>query len=509
MTTFGVDLSAPRERTAYWLTMAGVAAILLAILWIPAYNTLVDYPFHLARAWALYVYPRSQYFQSLFAESRTPIPNLAIDLIVPPLLHFLPPLAAGKVFLSLIVLLFAAGCHGIATAIYGRPSWTAPLATFAVYNSAFLYGFVNSCFSLSLFLVTLGVWLRVRRKPTVFRWVAVTILATFTYLAHLSGFVFLGFAMGVMTVFEFRTCGLRNIRLIGFLVLLPSVAIQLYPWANKVRLGGDVEWGSLTTKMLGLFSVFLGFRYDLDILALLLLATALILVAVKGKPTLEPSMLCLGVAFLVAGFVCPRQLTEGGGAGADTRFMPPGVVLLFLAFNARVSARTGRIALSLAFAGLLLRGGEIAWALNRSSAAAEAQIAALGHAAPNSRIYALFIRPEDRQEEKRTRANQHLPSYSLILSQSVSSDFYAVRGVEPLYFLKPSDWSGPQSPVALDTAFLDARLAAFDYVWGCNTNAAHRAYLDRHATLVSAADICGLWKITPQSQTTNIESAAK
>jgi hypothetical protein len=482
------------ERKAYWAALAAVVAIHLAVLWIPAYNTLVDFPAHLNRAWALYAYDRTPFFQDIFVRILDPVPNLAIDLVVPVLLNFLPPIAAGKVFLSLIVLLFAAGCHWLAVVIYGRPSWTAPIAVFAVFNSTFLWGFVNSEFSLSLFLVTLPAWLAFRKRWSVLRWLAVTALATATYIAHLSGFVFLGLAMGIFRLLEFREN--RRIRIAdfaGFSVLLPAMLIQLYPWRNRLLIGKEVVWGGLMEKFIGLGSVFLGFRYDLNVLTMVLLGVAFAVVAAKGKVHLEPRLLWLCVTFLVFYLVCPLELA--GASAVDARFVPPAVVFLLLSFDAICPRDIGRLALATALAAMLLRLGEVGWNLNQLSSVAELQIAALVKAAPHTRIYDLMITPRDPHEHKILRANLHVPSYSLILLQSVSSDIFGMRGQQPLTFRHPEEWISDKNPASFDPAYLDARLVTYDYLWGCNLDPPHLGYIERRATLVSTAGLCGLWKL--------------
>jgi len=468
-----------------------VIAILLAILWIPQYNTLQDYPIHLARAWALDHYDRTPFFQTVFARALDPIPNLAIDLIVPPLLWVLPPLIAGKVFLSLIVLLFAAGCHGLASAIYGRPSWTVPIATFAVFNSPLIAGFVNSAFSLSLFLVSLAVWLKMRRKWSLTGWLTTTVLATMTYLAHLSGFVFLGFAMGICTIFEIsrqKPLRVRSAHFVSFSVLIPAVIIQLYPWANRLHTDAPIHWGTWKGKILALASTFVGFRYDIDVAAMVLFAVALAVLAVKGKVRFDSLLLWLGMAFLAAVFICPTEL--GGNSGADHRFPPPAIVFLLLSSMATAPRKMARVVFSLALGAMLLRTGEIGWHLNGASSKAEIMVAALRKAAPDSRIYDMFIRPQDVEADKRLRGNLHVSSYSVILTGSVPSSFIALRGQQPLYFRNAAECQWEFIP-----RLLDWNLATHDYVWACNLDASRRAYLSERASLVSSADICGLWKL--------------
>jgi hypothetical protein len=490
------DLISSTGRRAYWMAMVAVVLLHVAVLWIPAYNALVDFPCHLSRAWALHTYDRTPFFQTVFYRVFTPVPNLAIDLAVPPLLHFLPPIAAGKVFLSLIVLLFAAGCHWLAVIVHGRPSSMAHLATFAVFNSTFLYGFVNSSFSVCLFLVALAAWLRFRPQWTVAGWVMVTALATATYIAHLSGFVFLGLAMGVFFLLDLqKNRRIRVAEIAGFSVLLPAVAIQLYPWAHKVTMSGQIGWGTPGKKMLGLVSVFLGYHYALSAVTVVLLAAAFAVAAIKGRWRMERTFLALGLVFLVSSFICPSESSGGGWSGADARFVPPAIVFLFLSFMVIERSAIARLVLGLAFAAMMLRLGDIGWSLARASSAAEQQMAALAKADTNSRIYDLFVRSPDRQTDKLTRSNLHLASYSLILTESVSSDFFAAPGAQPLCFRHPKEWTGNESTDAFDPAFLDAHLGNFDYLWGCNLNPAQSTYVAQRATLVSTGDICGLWKL--------------
>ena len=481
------------ERRAYRASLAAVVVLHLAILWIPAYNALVDFPYHLGRAWVLYAYDHTPFFQSTFERVLNPMPNLAIDLIVPPLLHVLPPIVAGKVFLSLIVLLFALGCHLLGVTVYGRPVWSAPLAVFAVTNSAFLYGFVNSAFSTALFLVTFAVWLRARRKWTAASWLAVTVLATATYIAHLSGFVFLVLAMGVCWLLDLSLS--RRIRLadlLGFSVLLPALLIQAYPWANRVRLTGSMGWGTVLKKLLGLASVFLGFHYVLSACTIVVFVAAFAIAAARGEPRIERLFLWLGAAFTAAGLVCPSRVTAGGGAEADTRFFHPAFVFFALSFTARKRPAVAKLALPLAFGAMLLRLGDVGWTLGQNSSSAEGQMAALAKAEPHSGIYELLDQPASYQAMKLTRGNLNLPCYSLFLTQSIPSAFFAVRGVQPIYFRNPN-WPVPWMTPSM--AYLDAHSGMFDYVWGCKPDSAQRGYLERKATLAATGGGCELWEL--------------
>ena len=70
---------------------------------------LVDYPNHLARMDILARLPQAPVLQSYYALAWRPIPDLAMDLLVPPLLRMVPLLLAGKLFVALTFFLLAAG----------------------------------------------------------------------------------------------------------------------------------------------------------------------------------------------------------------------------------------------------------------------------------------------------------------------------------------------------------------------------------------------------------------
>ena len=73
---------------SYWVAFASVCAFLCLPLLSVTYPPLVDYPNHLARAHVLYHYADVPAYQARYYKVLEPIPNLAIDLVVPVLLPF-------------------------------------------------------------------------------------------------------------------------------------------------------------------------------------------------------------------------------------------------------------------------------------------------------------------------------------------------------------------------------------------------------------------------------------
>ncbi|MGH9488155.1 MAG: hypothetical protein ACRD04_11270 [Terriglobales bacterium] len=144
-------MKSPRagERTYYALLDVVLAAAIVP-LWLVRFPELLDYPSHLARCYILAHYGASRLWQQDYHVVFGPIPNLAMDVIVPALARWLPILASGKIFLTLTALLYVLGCDALGKAAWGRPHWLALAAGLTFFNSNLLLGRVNYMFGLAV-----------------------------------------------------------------------------------------------------------------------------------------------------------------------------------------------------------------------------------------------------------------------------------------------------------------------------------------------------------------------
>jgi hypothetical protein len=164
-----------------------VFALLLALVAAPVFSTvlppLFDYPNHLARMHLLL-----EGGDRFYAVRWAPLPNLAEDLIVPPLARLMPLEAAGKLFLVAILALIAGGAlylNRVATG--GWRPW--PLAAFLLlYNRSFLWGFLNYLFGLGAALVGLGLWLALEGRRPWLQALAAMAAALVCFFSHLAAF---------------------------------------------------------------------------------------------------------------------------------------------------------------------------------------------------------------------------------------------------------------------------------------------------------------------------------
>jgi len=489
------SLVSERDRRLYYLLLCAVLFLLVAPLWLAPYNTLVDYPSHLARAYVMKNYAQVPFFQQLFTIVHEPLPNTGCDYLLPLLLAWWAPVTAGKVFLSLIVVLFGWGCHLLAASIHGRPSWTAPLCALLAYHSNFLYGFVNYSLALGLFLISLALWIRFRSNWTVPRGLLLMCLAVVAYLAHLSAFVFLGMGAGWLLVWDCwqqRRVVWREV--LPLLILAPPVLLYLYPWTNRVRFYAP-EWPTVPEKIFGLGALFIGYEYRVDALLLLALALVIALVWWRGGVRWNGPLMWLSVVLFLIYFVAPKHLSGGRFGSADSRFVAPAFLLALLAVTAMLPKSWARGAFFLLLVCALARCGATGWQWYTLGHKAAAMVNVLEKIRPDSRIYVLSLMPASRSETKQARALLHTASYAVIERHSIPGDFFAAKGVEPLIHRHPEQWVDEESPVRFDAQVLGSRIAPFDYVWGCNLDADSRAFLASRAALLGQAASCGLWDL--------------
>src|SRR5450432_1539959 len=94
-----------RSSTAVWPVLALLCAVLLSPLLLVEVPPLLDYPNHLARLYVLAFGQHDPVLATMYVAHWAIIPNLAIDLIMPPVLHLLPVHVAGRLMLALVLLL--------------------------------------------------------------------------------------------------------------------------------------------------------------------------------------------------------------------------------------------------------------------------------------------------------------------------------------------------------------------------------------------------------------------
>src|SRR5216683_1319595 len=178
------DLTAAQFVLLFAIFFIVAAVPILVVETVP----LFDYPNHLARMHILAQDGRSAIIGRFYTAEWRPIPNLAMDLVVPLLSRVMPLALAGKSFLLAIFLLIAGGTAALHRVLFGRWSAWSLLAFLLLYNRILLWGFVNFLFGVGLLLFALTSWIGLRERAMWQRLAIATGFACALYLAHLFAF---------------------------------------------------------------------------------------------------------------------------------------------------------------------------------------------------------------------------------------------------------------------------------------------------------------------------------
>lgn len=484
---------------AYWLLFALISLLLCLPFWTTQYVPMVDLPNHLARAYILHHYDDVAAYQAMYDRVAEPLPNLAFDLVVPPLLYFFDIHVAGKIFLTLMLLLFSVGCHLLGTSIHGRPTWLALPSIFFIYNTMLIYGFVNYLFGLGMFLITLAVWLRWRKRWNLNTFVIVSLLAFACYVSHLSAYLFLGLALSTITFFDFiRAKSITKKMVMGLLPLLPPLAVFL----TYVKSGGEtkqVAWFvnySVVAKLAHLSYMIQTYNRLWEIvIALVMLVIILITVLYARNWQIGLAILvtCCGLGLLF--LVCPEGIFQT--ALADVRFVPPAAVLMLVALNFQVDKRIGKWALLLFLAVSLIRVGSIGYEWSKIDEKIAAQVAAFNRFEDGAKVYPLVSRPAgyDRKKYMVDRSFWHIIHYSTIDRHTFSSTLFAIKGQQPIRFKNNIEFTNPQTTKPVEGMEWEFIFGNYDYLWCYKINDKYMEYLKDNCQLVAETDDSMIFRV--------------
>ena len=486
------------SKTQYWLLLCLAGVLLCLPIIFTRYVPLVDYPNHLARAHILHFYEEVPAYKAAYVPAPAPLPNLAVDLIVPQLLRFFGLLTAARIFLVLTILLFVAGCHRLGKAIHGSPTWLALPCCFLVYNSSFLYGFVNYIFGVGLFCVTLSYWLEWRAELNARRFLLVTLLVFCSYFAHLSAYSFLGVAFVVVAAWDYRAGKEPLTKAVLKLAPLVFPAALFVLFMRGGAKDGWVGWNSLTGKAIGLLSPVLTYNYALDAWMLTALA-ALAFVVARGGGGLRvvwPTF-AAGLALLLLYFLSPNAAL--GGSAVDIRFIIPCVLLCVLSLKLSLRGRAGKFLMLavLCLACVRLAAVWMTWAgLSRRIAAEVARFDVLPDGA---RVYPMVVMPQDVRSEKVVRSFRHLANYTTTSRHAFVPILFTIKGQQPLLFREPPRFVeasvySPEEWRELSPRWL-GYLDDYDYLWAYGLDDSLRALVLTRCTKVYEEDGFSLWRV--------------
>lgn len=332
-------------RGRWWLALIGLCVVLTVPLFVVDVPPLGDYPNHLARVFVLASLPHDDVLARFYAANWSVIPNLALDLIAPPLINVLPVHVVGRLLIAAAVLLPVLGTVAYNTALGGR--WWSLGAGLIAYNSCLLCGFLNFEISVGVALLLAAVWLRWREPRPVQAIAVAAIGAPILFACHLMGLAFFAVLIGGAELFQLyrlwtgtggagpeRTGPERTGNLLfaalgrgAVLLLVFAIPCGLYAMSALRQHGGNVWFLPFGAKLLQFLTAFVNYDWTLDmttaVVAIVLPAAGVLLRRGRAPGPAAIAMVLLLILFLAAPYAWK------GTFSLDTRFA---IMLGFMLF---------------------------------------------------------------------------------------------------------------------------------------------------------------------------------
>jgi hypothetical protein len=318
---------------------------------VPVFSTvlppLVDYPNHLARMHLL-----AEGGDAFYSVRWAALPNLAEDLIVPPLARLMPLDVAAKLFLIMIFALMAGGSIWLnRIAAGGWRLW--PLIGFLfLYNRILLWGFLNYLFGIGVALVGAALWLRLEGRRWWVRVPAASLVALACFFSHIAALGFYALViLGVEAVPAIAELRQGQWAALGRRIAI-GVSQFVAPAVFLLGAGQDVPTGSVSYAALWrkadlLFSLFDNYDRAFDVACFVLFLALIGGLLRTRRLGLHPRLAAAAGVVFAAYLLLPSQIY--GGSGADHR-LPIALFLLVVAASAprfpsrRVGMTVGAVA---------------------------------------------------------------------------------------------------------------------------------------------------------------------
>jgi len=270
---------------------------------------------------------------AFYAVRWAALPNLAEDLIVPPLAWLVPLDTAGKLFLVTIFGLMAGGAVWLNRVASGRWQLWPLLAFLLLYNRILLWGFLNYLSGIGVALVGAASWLAFEGRRWWLRVLSSSLASLACFLSHIAAFGFYTLVLlGVEVLPAWAELRARRWAALGRRIgvaapqfILPAVLLLDGP-NDAAR--GTVSYAGVWRKIDLLFNVFDNYNRVFDVACFVSFLGLIGGLVWSRRLALEPRLGCACGIVFAAYLLLPSQMY--GGSGTDRR-LPIALFLLLVA----------------------------------------------------------------------------------------------------------------------------------------------------------------------------------
>lgn len=428
-------------------TVTLVALFLLTVvhvapIWLVSTPPLQDYPAHMARMHVLMTLPSDPFLRAFYEVSWEVIPNLAMDLLLPPVADGDSLHLAGRLFLSAVVAMWVTGPVALHCAIFGRISLWPLIASVFAYNQSLIMGFVNFSFGGGLIFFALAVWIRRGRLPMIARYLIPALFALAIFFSH-----FIAFGIYALTVVGYEAgkvllepgaLRLRSLpgRAAGTLAqfVAPTFLFLFFsPTRSSLTPTGSIEWGGLESRLSAVRSAFWFENGAVDYMAFAFACAAFVWALATGSLRIDKPFVGALAALALAALAMPTGLD---GPGLRHVRIPPVFGALIFATTRCSPGWAPRFGAALVAVGVAIALGRIATTATRW-VALDAKIAEFRQATARieqgARMFLVTVGPTGHSfRGAGGGALLHLADYATIDRSAFVPTVFADPGVQPI-----------------------------------------------------------------------------
>jgi hypothetical protein len=346
----GPDGARVEYRTTTVIFALLFAAALFPVLWFSLPMAMVDYQNHLARMFLL-ARAGTADAQPFYEVHWAIIPNLAMDLLVPPLGRVIGVEIATRLFYLISQILIVTGAMVIERAVKGRVQVAGFVALMFLYSMPFAFGFVNFEFGLGCALWGIAFALAMQERSWRARLAVHSAVVIWLFAAHLFALGIYGFTIGLHELWRAwsRRTSLRETFGRLALLALPALVMAVVMFGSGGAVGGAGTQWFIGYKATWLLHIMSGYSMAVSASCVVALFALVFVLARRGALHFEQSGFWLTVGLTALYVAMPFRLFDTSYVDmrviAAAGFMLPGFVSV--SFQTRLWAR-GALAIAAA-----------------------------------------------------------------------------------------------------------------------------------------------------------------
>ncbi len=345
-----VAFARPQGGTVLFVALFALALVPVLVTPIPA---MVDYVNHLSRMYLLAASgtPAASPF---YVTRWTLTPDLAMDLIVPRLAHWIGVEAATRAFLLVGQILVVTGAVAIELVVKRRLQISGFMALLSLWCAPFAWGFLNFEFALGLALWGIACWLALGDRPWPQRLGVHAIAVALLFVSHLFALGLYGFTLGVHEAWRAwrRRASPADVLATIAVLSAPAAGCAALMLASGGSVGQAGNIWKMAMKPFGVFAVLNGYNLILSTVETLAVFGLVHALWQRGALRFERSGAWMAIGFVTLYVAVPSQLLDT--ALVDLRVVAAALLILPAFVTISFPSRRWRMGATGALAGLIL-----------------------------------------------------------------------------------------------------------------------------------------------------------